>query len=130
MGASGPRSGGPSRRRAFTPAQKLAYVGEYEAALAKGEGGAYLRRKGLFSSQIGEWRRLRDSGMLEGKQPGDKVGRPSAQQDEIARLRRELEITSTRLARTEAALDIMGKARALLEDISGSAKQADQRGRR
>jgi transposase len=56
--------------------------------------------------------------MLSGKQPGEKVGRPSAEQAEIARLTRELELTRRRLARTEVALEIVGKAHALLEDIS------------
>ena len=70
---------------------------------------------------ITEWRRLRDAGVLQGKQPGQAIGRPSKEQAEIARLRRELETTQQRLDRTETALEIMGKARALLEDISESA---------
>jgi len=60
MDASQPRFGGPTRRRSFTPAQKLDHVAAYEAALAQGGGGAYLRQEGLYSSQITEWRRLRD----------------------------------------------------------------------
>jgi hypothetical protein len=67
-----------------------------------------------------EWRRARDAGLLQGKPAGETVGRPSAEQAEIARLRRELERTQSRLARTETALVIMGKARELLEDISRS----------
>jgi hypothetical protein len=56
--------------------------------------------------------------VLAGKKPGEKIGRPSAEQAEIARLTRELDSTRRRLMKTEAALDIMGKAHALLEDIS------------
>jgi hypothetical protein len=48
------------------------------------------------------------------------VGRPSADQAEIARLRRQLDVAQRRLARTEAALVIMGKAQLLLEDLSES----------
>ena len=66
-------------------------------------------------------RLVRDAGVLDGKEPGQAVGRPSKEQAEIARLRRELELAQRRLARTEAALDIMGKARALLEELSESA---------
>jgi transposase len=117
-----PRAGGPSRRRSFTPAQKLAHLAEYEAACANGEGGAYLRREGLYSSLISEWRRLRDAGLLEGKQPGAKVGRPSTEQAELARLRRRLAEAERRLSTTETALEIMGKAHALLEQISESAE--------
>ena len=39
----------------------------------------------------------------------------------IARLRGQLDRAQRRLARTEVALDIMGKAHALLEEISESA---------
>jgi len=115
-----PRAGGPSRRRSFTPAQKLEHLAAYEAACERSGGGAYLRREGLYSSLISEWRRLREAGVLTGKEPGAKVGRPSAEQAEIARLRRQLTDRERRLATTETALD-MGKAHALLEQISDSA---------
>ena len=121
MDPSTPRLGGPARRRSFTPAQKLAHLAAYEAAGIRRAGGAYLRQEGLYSSQITEWRRLRDGGVLAGKEAGDKVGRPTAEQSEIARLRRQLDLAEGRLSRTEAALSIMGKAQALLEEISESA---------
>ena len=125
----GPRSDRPFRR-SFTPAQKVEYVAAYEAACQTHQGGAYLRSEGLFSSQITEWRKLRDAGVLTGKQPGQRVAKPSAEQAEIARLRRELERAERRLATTETALVIMGKAHALLEQISESADSDDRRGRR
>lgn len=129
MNSSHPRSGGP-KRRSFTAEQKLAHVAAYEQALAEGQGGAYLRREGLYSSLMSEWRRLRDAGVLEGKEPGHAVGRPSKDQAEIARLRRRLEVTERRLATTETALDIMGKAHALLETISESAPEDERREKR
>ena len=61
--------------------------------------------------------------MLEGKPAGVKVGRLTAEQAEIARLKRELDKTTKRLATTEVALEIMGKAHALLESLSESAEQ-------
>ena len=116
----GPREGDPRRRRAFTAREKLDHLSAYEEACAAGDGGggAYLREQGVYSSQITEWRKLRDAGLLSGKKPGEKIGRPSADQAEIARLTRELELTRRRLAKTEVALEIVGKAHALLEDIS------------
>ncbi len=127
MSASHPRAGGPRPRRSFTPAQKLAHLRAYEAASATGDGGGYLRREGLYSSLITSWRTARDSGLLTaaGEHP---VGRASAEQAEIARLRRRLEVTEAKLATTETALDIMGKARELLESISKSS-EAGPRGR-
>ncbi len=120
MSSSHPRAGGPVRRRSFTPEQKLAHLVQYEQACQENQGGAYLRRQGLYSSLISEWRRLRDGGVLEGKEPGQKVGRPSKDQAEIARLRQRLEVTERRLATTETALGLMGKAHELLEQISES----------
>ena len=117
-------------RRSFTPAQKVEHLAAYEAACETGKGGAYLRSEGLYSSQVTEWRKLRDAGVLAGKQPGERVGKPSAEQAEIARLRRDLDRAERRLATTETALMIMGKAHALLEQISESADTDDRRGKR
>ena len=117
-------------RRSFTPAQKLEHLAAYEAACQTSEGGAYLRSQGLFSSQITEWRKLRDAGVLAGRQPGERVGKVTAEQAEIARLRRDLDRAEQRLATTATALEIMGKAHALLEQISKSADTDERRGRR
>ena len=97
--------------------------------MTRGQGGAYLRGQGLYASQIAEWRKLRDAGVLVGKEADLKIGRLSAEQAEIARLRRRLETTEARLARTAVALEIMGKARELLEHISEISEQTPPRGK-
>ena len=122
MNKPGPRTGGPTSRRSFTSAQKLDHIAAYEAAMQKGEGGAYLRANGLYSSLICEWRRQRDAGVLAGKKPGEKIGRLTAEQAEIARLRRQLDKAERRLATTEVALEIMGKARELLEGLTKNSR--------
>ncbi len=127
--AETPRSDQP-RRRTFSPAEKLALLAGYETAMETGQGNSFLRANGLYSSLISEWRRTRDAGMLRGRAAGSPVGRPSPDQAEIARLRRELDIAQRRLTRTETALVIMGKAQALLEDISESVEQAPPSTRR
>ena len=121
---------GPTRRRSFTPSQKLKYLAEYESACETGQGGAYLRRQGLYSSLISEWRKQRDAGLLEGKSPGEAVGRPSAAQAENARLKAQLRKAETELSMTRTALEIMGKAHALLGQISESADTDPRRGKR
>lgn len=78
---------------------------------------------------MSEWRRLRDAGVLEGREPGAKVGRPSREQAEIARLTRELADERRKLATTETALEIMGKAHALLEQVSKSADTEQRHGK-
>ena len=49
------------KRRTFTAAEKHAHLDAYDA-LAKGseKRGAYLRREGLYSSHLAEWRKQRD----------------------------------------------------------------------
>ena len=95
--------------------------------MANGQGGAYLRSHGLYSSLISEWRWLRDAGVLAGKQPGEKIGKLTAEQAEIARLlRRQLDKAERRLVTTEAALEIMGKAHEFLEVLSKSSQDASE----
>src|SRR5712672_4072545 len=74
-----------ARRRTFTAQYKLDVVAEYDAA-ATGEKGAVLRREGLYSSHVIEWRRARDAGVLAG--PARPRGRPAAdpRDAQIARL--------------------------------------------
>ena len=121
---------GPRRRRAFTASEKLDHLHAYEQACEHGDGGAYLRREGVYSSQITEWRKQRDAGVLAGKRPGEKgrpahrrAGRDRPADPGDARM-------SKRLATTEAALDIMGKAHALLESLSERADSDEQRKKR
>ena len=84
----GPRAGGPRPRRVFTPAQKLAHLTGYDQACADGSGGGdYLRREGLESSQITQWRQLRDGAALTGNlAAGTKIPKLTAEQLENARL--------------------------------------------
>lgn len=118
MSSSGPRAGGPTPRRSFTPAQKLELLAQYEDACTRQEGGAFLREQGLYYSQITEWRKLRDAGVLQAKKTGTQVGKLSPEQAEIARLRRQLEVSESRLKRSEAALGVMGKLHEFLGTLS------------
>jgi transposase len=119
-GAMGPRSQQP-KRRSFTAEYKLAMIAEYDAATEPGAKGALLRREGLYSSHIIEWRRARDAGALAGV--ADKPRKParSDADREAERLRAENERLRAELAKTRAALDVVGKAHALLGLISESA---------
>ena len=81
-----------------------------------------LRREGIYTSSISEWRRARDEAAVE-EIPERKPGRPARQaaDSENERLRRENEKLAAELARTKTALEIVGKAHALLEMLSESA---------
>jgi len=110
------------RRRSFTAAEKRAYLDAYDA-LAKGspERGAFLRREGLYSSHLSEWRKQRDNGALAGLAPQPRIDRRPAGDVELDRSRRQVARLEAELQRTKMALEIMGKAHALLELISESA---------
>ena len=108
-------------RRTFTAAYKLKIVEEYENA-GPGLRGEVLRREGLYSSHLTEWRKARDVGALAGL--AATRGRPPA--DPIERDNQRLREVNTRL---EAELDtarrvieVQGKVSALLEDLSKRAR--------
>ena len=109
-----------ARRRTFTAQYKLDVVAEYDAAAA-GEKGAVLRREGLYSSHITEWRRSRDSGSLAG--PARHRGRPAAdpRDAQIARLLKEKAKLEQELAKARFVADVQSKLQALLETISEGA---------
>ena len=109
-------------RRVFSREYKLAIVTEYENA-RNGEKGAILRREGLYSSHVIEWTRARDAGVLTEKPAASgsaKRPRKSVEQLELEQLRRQNAKLKADLAKTRMALDIMGKAHALLEELSES----------
>jgi transposase-like protein len=109
-----------ARRRTFTAAYKQEILAAYDAA-PEGEKGAVLRREGLYSSLISEWRRARDAGALAGlKQPR---GRPPAdpRDAQIARLQKEKAKLEQELATARFVVDVQAKLQALLETISEGA---------
>jgi transposase len=109
-----------ARRRSFTAAYKLEVLAAYDAA-GPGEKGAILRREGLYSSHLVDWRRARDAGTLAG--PAKPRGRPAAdpRDAQIARLRKEKADLEQELAKARFVVDVQSKLQALLETISGSA---------
>jgi transposase len=109
------------RRRRFSPEYKLALLAEYDRLTEPGDKGALLRREGLYTSHIVEWRRARDAGALSGLAAPARRPRRTAEQVELERVRRRNQRLEAELARTKAALEIVGKAHALLEQLSESA---------
>ena len=62
-----------ARRRQFTAAYKLRILEAVDAARGTGQLGALLRREGLYSSHLVEWRRQRDQGALAALAPQRRV---------------------------------------------------------
>jgi transposase len=109
-----------ARRRTFTAKYKLEVLAAYDAA-PDGEKGAVLRREGLYSSHITEWRKARDAGALAGLAAARGRQRRDPQADQIARLQAEKQRLEQELAKTRFVVDVQAKLHALLETLSGSA---------
>src|SRR3954468_17092780 len=108
-----------ARRRTFTARYKQEILTAYDAA-ADGEKGALLRREGLYSSHIVDWRRVRDEAGLSGlavprgRKPRDR------QAERIARLEAEKLSLEQELAKARFVVDVQAKLSVLLETLSES----------
>jgi hypothetical protein len=99
-------------------------LSEIDAA-QRGEVGAILRREGLYSSLIAEWRKQRDRGALEGLR--DRRPGPAGQDPvrvELARLRDDNARLREHVATCEELIGTQGKAFALLQAISAGSSAA------
>jgi len=96
-------------------------LAEYDAA-ERGVRGSILRREGLYSSHIIEWRRAAEAGAQAALAPASRDRRDRERDREVERLRARAKKAEAELVKHKAALDLMGKAHALLETLSESAE--------
>ncbi len=101
------------RRRVFSAAYKRDILGQVDAC-RHGELGALLRREGLYSSHITDWRRQLAASGLAGLEPKKRGPKPSPEARRIAELDRELARTKKRLAQAEAIISAQKKLAALM----------------
>jgi transposase-like protein len=105
------------RPRSYSARYKAEILAEYER-LDKAGKGALLRREGLYTSLISEWRKQRDRGALQalakprGRPPADPVER------ENARLRRENQRLAVELDKARKVIEVQGKLSALLQNLA------------
>src|ERR671939_1823921 len=92
-----------ARRRVFSAQYKLKILAEYERRDRDGRS-ALLRREGLYTSSISEWRRQREEGALQAL--GATPGRPPTdpREHELAKLRRENARLQTDLAKAQRVI--------------------------
>jgi transposase len=117
-----PQPDRPQRRR-YTAEYKLAILAEYDRLTVAGAKGSLLRREGLHTSHIVEWRRAREAGLLQRRGVDSPTAKPKAASEPaaLAKVTRRAERAEAELAKTKMALEIMGKAHALLEMLAESA---------
>ena len=108
------------KRRYFDAAFKLRVLEEWDRAPDSVERAAILRREGIYSSMISDWKRQRREGRLveDARRPEGRGGPSYA---EVDRLRRENQRLQEQLAKANFVIEVQGKVHALLEELSKSA---------
>lgn len=111
-----------AKRRTFSNAFKRKVLEEADAlADEPGQVAALLRRHGLYSSHMTEWRRAREAGQLGGQAPTRRGPPPQAVDASAARVRElELELAqmTLRAERAELLVTLQKKLAALLSETS------------
>jgi transposase len=105
------------QRRTFSAAAKLRILEETDRAAGTGGIAAILRREGLYSSALTDWRRQRDAGALEALKPlrrGPKLVVAQPADADLGQLRRENARLRQRLEHAEAIIGIQKRVAALL----------------
>lgn len=106
-----------AKRRRFSAKEKLRILDEAEACAKTGQQGALLRREGLYSSHLSEWRRARERGELDALTPkkrGRKPLAPNPLEKEVTELKRALEKSEARARKAEALVELQKKISQLL----------------
>jgi transposase-like protein len=115
------------QRRDFTDEYKERILRELDACSERGQVGALLRREGLYSSQISDWRKQLEQGgreRLQAKRPGPKPSKDAKdkqieqQLKRIAKLEKELCISKALIDLQVKAHEILGIALPRIEDTS------------
>jgi transposase len=115
--AASPELSPRPQRRTFSAAAKLRILAETDRAADTGGIAAILRREGLYSSTLTDWRRQRDAGAFEALKPLRRGPKPVLAQPadaDLDQLRRENARLRQRLEHAEAIIGIQKKVAALL----------------
>ena len=105
------------RRRIFTAEDKLRVLAETDRAADTGGISAILRREGLYSSALTDWRRQRAAGLFDALTPtrrGRKTATPNPLAADMAALQRDYARLTRRLAHAEAIIEVQKQVAELL----------------
>ena len=100
-----------ARRRVWTPKQKLQVIAQIDELKKNGgDVGAFIRKDGLYSSTISNWRKQRNQGLLgnEPKRRGPK-SKVTPEMIEIQKLQRENEKLAKKLSQAQKIIEIQKK---------------------
>jgi transposase-like protein len=114
-----------AQRRSFTAEYKRRILKEADACTTPGAVGALLRREGLYSSHLVEWRRARARGELAALTPKKRGRKPTPvdpRDRKLAELERQLAHMTGRAERAEALVEAQKNLAALLGRPGASAQ--------
>jgi transposase-like protein len=117
------------RRRRLTVSEKLALAEEYERTEI-GQRAAMCRRRGLNPSLVGKWLKEKREGLLVVADPEKRTTRTGlarAERVEYERQKQHIADLEARLAQAESAVEVLGKASALLQALAKSAQHSQDR---
>lgn len=103
-----------AKRRRFTAEYKVRILREVERCKSPGQVGALLRREGLYSSLLSEWRRQRDRVAKAALKATRRGPKPNVVDPRIRQLEREKARLERRLAQAEAIIDVQKKVSEIL----------------
>jgi transposase len=106
-----------ARRRRFSNADKHRILQAAERCTRPGEIGALMRREGVYSSSLSNWRRQREAADLAALAPqkrGPKADPNRAEVLHIAKLTRDNDRLQSRLAKALLVIEVQKKLAALL----------------
>ena len=114
----------PERRR-FTAEYKLRILEEADNCTGPGQIGALLRREGLYSSNLTQWRLQRAEGALQALTPRKRGPKVDPLTEENAALRRRIDRLEAELKRAETIIEVQKKVSELLGLTDPSNRQID-----
>jgi len=107
------------QKRHLTAQYKRRVLAEIDD-LPYGQIGAYLRREGLYSSQIAKWRKQREAGDLAGLEAQKRGPKGDETAQRLTELERENEQLRSKLAQAEVIIAVQKKLARTLESIAQS----------
>lgn len=113
-----------ARPRKYSAAYKKRILDEYEG-LDRAAKGALLRREGLYTALISEWRKQRDQGIWAAFT--EKRGRPEtdSRDRELARLRHENQRLEAELGKARKVIEVQGNLSSLLRELAARSEGND-----
>lgn len=113
-----------ARRRNFSASYKLGILEEADRCDGRGQIGELLRREGIYSSHLSDWRKQRTAGQLQALTPKKRGRKKDEYTAELTALRRENDRLRTQLSQAELIIEAQKKLSQALETIMAKNEDA------